>query len=67
MRLDVRDNQQGSASLDKFYEQVRKTYLANLRRKDQVHFGTAEGVKVPIESIFMQITFKPLVFVLLER
>jgi hypothetical protein len=36
--------------------------LANLRRKDQIHFGTAEGAREPIESVFWQMTFKPLVF-----
>ncbi len=37
-------------------------YLVNLRRKDQIHFGTAEGARGPIESIFRQMTFKPLFF-----
>ena len=36
--------------------------MVNLKRKDLVHFGTSEGSRGPIESIFMQIVFKPLVF-----
>ena len=49
-RPDVKDNQQGSAAIDRFQGQVRRTYLANLRRKDQIYFGTAEGARGPIKS-----------------
>ena len=61
-RPDVRDDQQGSAAVDKFQGQVRRKYLVNLKRKDSVHFGTLEQGKGPLESIFWQIVFKPLVF-----
>ncbi len=62
MRPNIRDNQHGSAAVDKFQGRVRRTHLANLRRKDQVHFGTLDGVKGPIESVFRQMIFKPLVY-----
>ena len=36
--------------------------MVNLKRKDSVHFGTSEQGRGPLESIFRQIVFKPLVF-----
>ena len=48
--------------MDKFQGQVRRNYLAILRRKDKVHFGTGEGSRGAIETIFRQVVFKPLVF-----
>jgi hypothetical protein len=62
IRPGVRDEQQGSTQVNKFQGQVRKSYLANLKRKDLAHFGTSEGVGGPLETIFRQIVFKPLVF-----
>jgi len=62
MRPDVRDDQQGLAAVNKIQGQVRRTYLVNLKRKDSVHFGTSEQGRGPLESMFGQIIFKPLVF-----
>ena len=62
MRPDERDDQQESAAVNKFQGQVRRTYLVNLKRKDSVHFGTSEHGRGPLETIFGQIVFKPLVF-----
>ena len=62
MRLGVRDEQQGSTAVNKLQGQVRKSYLVNLKRKDSVHFGTSEGGKGPLETIFIHIIFKPVVF-----
>ncbi len=36
--------------------------MVNLKRKDLVHFGTPEGSKGSLETIFRQIVFKPMVF-----
>jgi hypothetical protein len=33
-----------------------------LHKKDREHFGTAEGTLGPLEAIFRQLDFKPLVF-----
>ena len=52
MRPDVRNEQQGSSAVDKFQSEVRKSYLVNLKRKDSVHFGTSEGERGPLETIF---------------
>jgi hypothetical protein len=41
---------------------VRRTYLINLHKKDRTHFGKAEGAIGPLEAIFRQLDFKPLVF-----
>ncbi len=41
---------------------VRGAYLVNLHKKDKMHFGTAEGSIGPLEVIFRQMDFKPLVF-----
>jgi hypothetical protein len=40
-RLDERDDENGSAAVNKFQGQARKSYLVNLKRKDSVHFGTS--------------------------
>ena len=61
-RPDVRNNPSGSAAVQKFQGQVKKTYLVNLHKKDREHFGTAEGTLGPLEAIFGQLDFKPLVF-----
>jgi hypothetical protein len=58
----VQNEQRGSACVNKFQGQVRKSYLVNLKRKDLVHFGTPEGSKGSLETIFRQIVFKPMVF-----
>jgi hypothetical protein len=36
--------------------------MVNLKRKDSVHLGTPEACRGPLETIFMHIVFKPLVF-----
>jgi hypothetical protein len=36
--------------------------MINLHKKDVTHFGTAEGAIGPLEAIFRQLDFKPLVF-----
>ena len=41
---------------------VRKTYIINMHKKDMTHFGTVEGAIGPLEAIFRQQDFKPLVF-----
>ncbi len=40
--------------MDKFQVQVHKSYLMNLKRKNQTHFGTTEGAK----GLLGHITFK---------
>jgi hypothetical protein len=37
---DVKDDPQGSATVNKFQGKVRGTYIAKLKEKDMVHFGT---------------------------
>ena len=54
----MRDDKQGSAAVNMFHDQN----LVNLNRKDSTHFGTSEQGRGPLESIFRQIVFKPLVF-----
>ena len=61
-RKEVRDDPQGSAAVNKFQGQVRQTYITNLHKKDQEHFGTEEEARVPLESLFRQLDFKPFVF-----
>jgi hypothetical protein len=61
-RKNVWDNQTGATTVNKFQCQARRTYLVNLRRKDQVHHGTAEGGRGPLEAILWQLNFKALVF-----
>jgi len=63
MRHGARNEQQGSVAVNKFQGHARKTYLVNLKRKDSMQFGTSEVGKDPLETIFRQIVFKPLVFV----
>ncbi len=36
--------------------------MVKLKRKDSVHFGTSEHSRGPLETIFRQIDFTPLVF-----
>jgi hypothetical protein len=61
-RSDVKNNPVGSAAVNKFQGHVRGAYLINLKKKDKMHFGTAEGIIGPLEAIFRQLDFKPLVF-----
>jgi hypothetical protein len=61
-RTYVRDNPQGSAALDNFQGKVRGTYIVNLGQKDRDHFGTIDGSRGPLESLFRQLDFRPLVF-----
>jgi hypothetical protein len=61
-RPEVRDNPGGSAAVNKYQGQVRRMYITNLHKKDKMHFGTAEGSIGPLEAIFRQLDFKPLVF-----
>jgi len=46
----------------KFENQVRNHYIKQLHLKDMTHFGTAEGVRGPLETIFKQLDSKPLTF-----
>ncbi len=59
---DVRDNPEGAAAANKFQGQARGSYIINLKEKDRVHFGTAEDTRGPLECLFRQLDFKPLVF-----
>ena len=58
----MRDDQQGSAAVNKLQGKVRRSFMVYPKRKDSVHFGTSEQSRGPLESIFRQIVFKPLVF-----
>ncbi len=53
---------QGAAAINKFQRQVRKKYIANMKEKDRQHFGTAKTARGPLEGLFRQLDFKPLVF-----
>ena len=33
-----------------------------MKRKDKVHFGTSSDVRGPLESLFRQLDFKPMIF-----
>ena len=59
---DLIDDPQGSATVNKFQGKVRGTYIAKLKEKDKVHFGTEENVRGPLESLFRHVDFKPLMF-----
>jgi hypothetical protein len=61
-RTNVRDDPQGSAAVDKFQGKVRGTYITNLKEKDREHFGTTGGNREPLESLFRQMNFRPLVY-----
>ena len=61
-RLEVRDKPRGLATVNKLQGQVRKTYMINLHKKDEIQFGTAKGAIGPLEAIFRQLDFKPLMF-----
>ena len=61
-RPEVRDNPEGAAAANKFQGQIRSSYIANLKEKDREHFGTRDGSRGPLESLFRQLDFKPLVF-----
>ena len=41
---------------------MRKKSIDQLKHKDQTYFRTAENARGPIEVIFRQVDFKPLVF-----
>ena len=58
----VRDDPQGSATVDKFQGRVRGTCITNIKAKDTEHFGTTYGNRGPLESLFRQMDFRPLVF-----
>ena len=60
-RPKVRDKNQGVAAVGKFQWQVRKKYIQQLKLKDNTHFGTTKGSRGPLEVIFRQLDFKPLV------
>jgi len=61
--IDVRDDPQGSAAVDKFQGKVKGTYITNLEEKDREHFGTTSGSRGSLESLFRQMDFRPLGFV----
>ena len=48
--------------MEKYQRQIRGAYLANIKRKNKLHLHTEEGARGPLETIFSQIVFKPLVF-----
>jgi hypothetical protein len=48
--------------VEKYQRQIRGTYLANIKRKEKLHFRTEEGARGPLETIFRHIVVKPLVF-----
>ena len=41
---------------------MRKTYIDQLKHKDQTNFRTAQNARGSIEAIFLQLDLKPLVF-----
>jgi len=57
-RPDVRDNHK-RAAVQYFQGHVRAQYIAQMNRKDNVHFGTNPVDKGPLEMIFQQLEFKP--------
>jgi hypothetical protein len=59
---NVKDDPQGSAAVDKFQGKVKGAYITNLKEKDREHFGTSGGNRGPLESLFRQVDFRPLVF-----
>ncbi len=61
-RPKVRDDKHGSSAVKKFQRQVRGVYIDNMKEKDRLHFGREETAKGPLESLFRQLDFKPLVF-----
>ena len=48
--------------MSKFKCQVRTKNIQQLKLKDKTHFRAAEGSRGPLEVIFRQLNFKPLVF-----
>jgi len=62
MRLEVRDNAQGSVAVNAFQRQVKGKYISNMKEKDRQHFGTTEISRESLEGIFRKLDFKPLVF-----
>ena len=48
--------------MDAFHERVRREYIARLKAKDRKHFGTKDNRRGPLESLFRQMDFQPLVF-----
>ncbi len=56
------DDPEGAAAANKFQGQVKGNYISSLKEKDREHFGTTEDSKGPLESLFRQLDFKPLVF-----
>ncbi len=52
IKTNVRDNPQGSTAVNQFQGRARGTYIANLKVKDQEHFGTREESKGPLENLF---------------
>ena len=43
--------------MEKYQRHIRGTYLANIKRKDKLHFRTEKGARGPLETIFIQIVF----------
>ncbi len=61
-RPEIRNDQQGTKDVNKLQRQVRGGYVASMKGKDRQHFGTAETARGPLENLFRQVDFKPLVF-----
>ncbi len=49
-------------AVNKFQRQVRGLYIANMKKKNKLHFGTEETARGPLENLIKQVEFKPLVF-----
>ena len=61
-RPDARDNHKGAVAVQYYQGQVKPKYIAQMKRKDNVHFGTGSDDKGPLETIFRKLEFKPVVF-----
>ena len=59
-RVDVRDDPSGAAVINKFQSQVRGQNTTQLRRKIHQLFSTMD--MGPLENVFRQMEFKPIVF-----
>jgi hypothetical protein len=47
---------------DILYYILRSNYINQLHLKGMIHFGTAMGARAPLEVLFGQLDFKPMVF-----
>ncbi len=61
-KTDVIDDSGGAVAANKYQGQVKDNYITNLKEKDREHFGSAGDSRGPMECLFMQLDFKPLIF-----